>query len=206
MMKTFRLAAVAAAAIALTGCAINLTPESSMPYTYKTAIPDAEVQVVLSKQFQTDVKHQKPSFGESWKHRTMTVHTGKPLTESIVKQVRAVAPRARVGDRDDGQPAVVTVIPQTVDLEFGVDDKKFMRNTSLVTVFALGTKLSVASTARLASTVVTSDGSQKAVTVTGSAEEVMSAGVLRIDHVEKVIGASLDDAAEKLVAEIEGML
>lgn len=194
-----RIMILAAALAVLAGCAIQSQPESRVGSVYRTPINGASAQVVVSQAFQTMVIRQKPTVGQSWSMRTFEIPVGKPLTESIVTQIRGVVPTARIGDRDDGAPAAVTIIPQDVALQFGVDDGKAVNTIALAGVFGAGSKAEVMAEVALSASIIDQNGSSRLVTVAGKAARQQALLSVTQGAMTEVIGEALDDAATKLV-------
>lgn len=190
----------------LAGCAIQSQPQSKVGAIYRTPVGEGSAQVVVSQEFQTMIVRQKPTVGQSWRGRTFEISVGRPLTQSIATQIRSIVPGVRIGDRDDGAPSTVTIIPQDVTLQFGVDDGKAVNTMALAGVFGVGSKAEVMAEAALSSNIIDKHGESRLVTVTGAASRQQALLSVTQGVVTEVIGEALDDAAAKLVALAESEL
>lgn len=198
-----RMAIIGAMMVLLAGCAIQMQPQSKAGTLFRTPVAGATAQLVVSSDFQQLTLRQKPSFGKSWGPRTFEIAAGQALTQSLVSQMKSIVPSVRIGDRDDGAPSAVTLVPQDVALEFGVDDGKAVNAIALGGVFGAGSKAEVRAEATLASNIIDSRGGSRMVVVTGKSARHQALISVTQSVMADVIGDALGDAAAQLVAAAE---
>ena len=167
----------------------------------RTPIPDATVQLVLPASVQTATLRQKPT-GRLWSAHTFVVPVGHPLTQSLSRQVRAIAPAARIGDRDDGKPARLTVTPREISVTFGVDDRNALAWGVAFGALSYGRDAIVQASATITADVERA-GQSSTVTVTGESLEAKAFITVGMDDLGRAIGTAIDDAAAQLVTVIE---
>jgi len=185
--------------LALSGCsAIKLNPASSGEVGFRTPIEGVTAQLILSQDFQRKVLTQKPSYGKAWGPREFEIAVGRPLSQAIAADTKSRILSSRIGDRADGKPSTVTITPQTISLEFGVDDGRAMGFMAGFGILAAGSDAVVGAKATLKALVAVNDGAPALIEVVGASALKLTYLSINESDVNKVVGLALDDAAEKL--------
>ncbi|ERT18910.1 hypothetical protein O162_09095 [Pseudomonas putida SJ3] len=183
----------------LSGCStIKLNPTTSGTAQYRTPIDGVTAQLILSQEFQRTVITQKPSYGKAWGPREFEISVGRPLSQAIAADLKSRIPSTRVGDRSDGKPSSIVVIPQAIKLEFGVDDGRAMGVMAGFGVLGAGSDAVVGARVTVKAVVTEGSGLDTPVEVVGVGSLKLSYITIDEADVNKTIGMAIDDVAEKL--------
>lgn len=189
----------------LSGCStIKLNPTTTGSAQYRTPIDGVTAQLILSQEFQRTVITQKPSYGKAWGAREFEISVGRPLSQAIAADLKSRIPSTRVGDRSDGKPSSIVVVPQVITLEFGVDDGRATGNMAGFGVLGAGSDAVVGAKVTVKAFVTAGSGLGIPVEVDGVGSLKLSYITIDATDVNKAIGMAIDDVAEKLGDSVGG--
>lgn len=190
---------IAIAAVALAGCAHQVVPKIEGQTLRVTPIDGASAQVIAPDAFQSLVLNDiKRTSGMSYRAHTFNVHIGRPLTDGVYSYVSAVAPGARIGNRDDGKPAWLTLTLRNASAEYGIHDGYGM--------LFIGAPAQLDANVNLKATLATDDGKAREVNVVGHSEKSVIAAAMTPGDVSDVIQRAAEDAVKQVGDIVSGQL
>lgn len=78
--------------------------------------------IIIDHELQQYIHTSGPTEGKLWKARTFEINLGKPLTDAVYQQVKALIPSAKIGHKPSTEKYDIIVILKMKNLDFGVID------------------------------------------------------------------------------------
>ena len=207
-MKSRMLGAAIALILFVQGCSnIAMRPSNNTDVVYFNQMENISAFIVIDHDVQQYVHTSKPTEGRLWSARTFDIYIGKPFTDTVYKQVKALIPSAKIGNKIPEGKYDILVDLKIKKVEFGVIDE-----SSATTLIALGGLVGAATAAGddtishakfSVSTEITGKSGSDITELYG--EGIYTTGFYSTDEkaLAKAVENAISDFARKLTVEIE---
>lgn len=108
------------------GCSnIAMRPSNNIDVVYFNQIEDISALIVVNHDVQRYVHTSRPTEGKLWSARTFDIYVGKPFTDTVYNQVKALIPNTSIGNKKVEGKYDLIIDLRIKNIEFGIIDDSY---------------------------------------------------------------------------------
>lgn len=203
--KGMRFWMISLGILALAGCTHDIRPVVKDQGLYVTKIKNEKAEIVASQQFQQLTLSNIPLKSSNWKGQKFNVPIGKSLTDGVYLYVRSTFDQTRIGDSRDGDPADITLVLSSANVELWIDDdSSFMSQMILAPTYYLNT-VDAQAKVSLSGSLMLADGETRPIQITGKGLKNLKPASMDAEVIEEVTALASADVAKQVVELMRGV-